>query len=345
VGCVYNSFKAPFMTTNLTPEPQEESSVDVVLRPSSWKEYVGQEKIKDNLKIIIEAAQKREEAMDHVLFAGPAGLGKTTLAYLVAKEMGVGITTTSGPALEKLGDVAAILTNLEPKQILFIDEAHRVNHLVEEVLYPAMEARKLHLIIGKGPSARTVSIDLPPFTILAATTRENLLSQPFRSRFGATLRLEYYSPENIRAILKRSSQILGIQMEPEAIEILSKAARATPRIANRLLRRARDYAQVKNLKQINVETAKKTLELLDIDELGLEPQDRKLLNIIIQKFNGGPVGLGTLAASLHEEKGVIEDIYEPYLMSLGFLQRTSAGRIALPSSYEYLGIKRKGELL
>ena len=345
MGCVYNSFKAPFMTTNLTPEPQEESSVDVVLRPSSWKEYVGQEKIKDNLKIIIEAAQKREEAMDHVLFAGPAGLGKTTLAYLVAKEMGVGITTTSGPALEKLGDVAAILTNLEPKQILFIDEAHRVNHLVEEVLYPAMEARKLHLIIGKGPSARTVSIDLPPFTILAATTRENLLSQPFRSRFGATLRLEYYSPENIRAILKRSSQILGIQMEPEAIEILSKAARATPRIANRLLRRARDYAQVKNLKQINVETAKKTLELLDIDELGLEPQDRKLLNIIIQKFNGGPVGLGTLAASLHEEKGVIEDIYEPYLMSLGFLQRTSAGRIALPSSYEYLGIKRKGELL
>jgi len=241
--------------------------------------------------------------------------------------------------------VAAILTNLEPKQILFIDEAHRVNHLVEEVLYPAMEARKLHLIIGKGPSARTVSIDLPPFTILAATTRENLLSQPFRSRFGATLRLEYYSPEDIRAILKRSSQILGIQMEPEAIEILSKAARATPRIANRLLRRARDYAQVKNLKQINVETAKKTLELLDIDELGLEPQDRKLLNIIIQKFNGGPVGLGTLAASLHEEKGVIEDIYEPYLMSLGFLQRTSAGRIALPSSYEHLGIRRKGELL
>lgn len=334
------------MTEKLTPaNPIDEVSIDVTLRPSSWGEYVGQDKIKDNLKIIIQAAKGREEAMDHVLFAGPAGLGKTTLAHLVAKEMGVGITTTSGPALEKMGDMAAILTNLEPKQILFIDEAHRVNHLVEEVLYPAMEARKLHLIIGKGPSARTVSLDLPPFTILAATTRENLLSQPLRSRFGATLRLEYYAPGDIKKILTRSSKILGIHADQDAVEILSRAARATPRIANRLLRRARDYAQVHNLKQVNAEAAKKTLELLDIDELGLEPNDRKLLNIIIQKFNGGPVGVGTLAAALHEERGVIEDIYEPYLMSLGFLQRTSAGRIALPSAYAHLGARKHGELL
>jgi Holliday junction DNA helicase RuvB len=334
------------MTEKLTPaNPIDEVSIDVTLRPSSWGEYVGQEKIKDNLKIIIQAAKGREEAMDHVLLAGPAGLGKTTLAHLVAKEMGVGITTTSGPALEKMGDMAAILTNLEPRQILFIDEAHRVNHLVEEVLYPAMEARKLHLVIGKGPSARTVSLDLPPFTILAATTRENLLSQPLRSRFGATLRLEYYAPEDIKAILTRSSKILGIHADKDAVEILSKAARATPRIANRLLRRARDYAQVNNIKTVNAEAAKKTLEMLDIDELGLEPNDRKLLSIIIQKFNGGPVGVGTLAAALHEERGVIEDIYEPYLMSLGFLQRTSAGRIALPPAYAHLGHRKTGELL
>jgi Holliday junction DNA helicase RuvB len=333
------------MTEKLTPaNPLDEVSIDLTLRPSSWEEYVGQEKIKDNLKIIIQAAKGREEAMDHVLLAGPAGLGKTTLAHLVAKEMGVGIATTSGPALEKMGDMAAILTNLEPKQILFIDEAHRVNHLVEEVLYPAMEARKLHLVIGKGPSARTVSIDLPSFTILAATTRENLLSQPLRSRFGATLRLEYYTPEDIKKILTRSSKILGIHADKDAVEILSRAARATPRIANRLLRRARDYAQVNNLKTVNAEAAQKTLEMLDIDELGLEPNDRKLLNIIIQKFNGGPVGVGTLAAALHEERGVIEDIYEPYLMSLGFLQRTSAGRIALPPAYAHLGAKSKSEL-
>lgn len=334
------------MTEKLTPAgPIDDNSIDSVLRPSSWKEYVGQDKIKDNLKIIIQAAKGREEAMDHVLFAGPAGLGKTTLAHLTAKEMGAGIVTTSGPALEKMGDMAAILTNLEPRQILFIDEAHRVNHLVEEVLYPAMESRKLHLVIGKGPSARTVTLDLPPFTILAATTRENLLSQPLRSRFGATFRLEYYSPEDIHSILTRSAKILGVEMEPDAVEIIARASRATPRIANRLLRRARDYAQVNNLKKINVAAAKKTLGLLDLDELGLEPNDRKLLQLIIQKFNGGPVGLGTLAAALHEEKGVIEDIYEPYLMSLGFLQRTSAGRIVLPSAYAHLGHRKTGELL
>lgn len=334
------------MTQNFAqPSGVEDQSIDVALRPTSWSEYVGQDKVKQNLKIIIEAAQKRKESMDHVLFCGPAGLGKTTLAVLVAREMGADIKTTSGPALEKLGDMAAVLTNLEPGQILFIDEAHRINRMIEEVLYPAMEARKLHLVIGKGPSARTVSLDLPPFTLLAATTRENLLSTPLRSRFGATFRLDYYDVNDIRSIIERSAKILGVKISPEAIQILARASRATPRVANRLLKRARDFAEVNEEKEVSEAIAKQTLGLLDIDELGLEPHDRKLLSVIIEKFNGGPVGVGTLAAALHEDKGVIEDIYEPYLMSLGFLQRTSAGRVVLSSAYEHLGIKRKGELL
>jgi Holliday junction DNA helicase RuvB len=323
----------------------EDASIEQMLRPTSWAEYVGQDKAKKNLRIIIEAAKKREEAMDHVLFCGQAGLGKTTLAYLVARELGGAVKTTSGPALEKMGDIAAILTNLEPHDILFIDEAHRINHLIEEALYPAMEVRKLHLMVGKGPSARSLNLDLPPFTLIAATTRENLLSQPLRSRFGATFRLEYYSPEDIKKILARSAAILGANVSPEAIEILARASRATPRVANRLLKRARDYAEVQGKSAIDAAAAKKTLELLDIDERGLEPQDRRLLETIINKFGGGPVGLGTLAAALNEEKGVIEDIYEPYLMSLGFLQRTPAGRVVLAAAYEHLGLKRPGELL
>lgn len=323
----------------------EDQSIDVALRPTAWSEYVGQDKVKKNLRIIIDAAKKRNESMDHVLFAGPAGLGKTTLACLVAREMGVEIKTTSGPALEKMGDMAAVLTNLEPHQILFIDEAHRINRMIEEVLYPAMEERKLHLVIGKGPSARTVSLDLPPFTLLAATTRENLLSQPLRSRFGATFRLDYYDGEDIKKIIARSAKILGINLSEEAVGILARASRATPRVANRLLKRARDYSEVHGQGVIDGEIARKTLDLLDIDSMGLEPHDRKLLEIIIHKFNGGPVGSQTLAAALHEEKGVIEDIYEPYLMSLGFLQRTPAGRVVLTPAYEHLGIKRKGELL
>jgi holliday junction DNA helicase RuvB len=244
-----------------------------------------------------------------------------------------------------MGDLAAILTNLEAGEVLFIDEAHRINHLIEEVLYPAMESRKLHLVVGKGPSARSLSLDLPPFTLIAATTRENLLSQPLRSRFGATLRLEYYAPGDIRAILQRSADILKIQTTPKAIDIIANASRATPRVANRLLKRARDYAEVRAKSIVDEEAALKTLELLDIDSRGLEPHDRKLLEIIVTKFNGGPVGLNTLAAALSDEKGVIEDIYEPYLMSLGFLQRTSAGRIVLPAAYEHLHIKRAGEML
>lgn len=323
----------------------EEITIDQMLRPQNWNEYIGQEKVKKHLKIMIEASNKRKEAMDHVLLSGQAGLGKTTLAYLIAKELGGKIKITSGPALEKMGDIAAILTNLEPKDILFIDEAHRINRLIEEVLYPAMEMRKLHLIIGKGPSARNLTIDLPPFTLIAATTRENLLSHPLRSRFGAIFRLTYYEIEDIISILKRSAKILKTKITEGALNILAKASRATPRIANRLLKRSRDYALVNNKNIITEEEAKKTLELLEIDELGLEPQDRKILEVIIHKFRGGPVGLKSLAAALNEDQGIIEDIYEPYLISLGFLQRTSAGRIVLPAAYKHLGIIKQGELL
>ena len=328
-----------------TSQNKDDQNIDLTLRPTAWDEYVGQEKIKNNLKVILEAAKKRNEAADHLLFSGPAGLGKTTLAYLVARELGGLIKTTSGPAIEKTGDLAAVLTNLNPGEILFIDEAHRINPMIEEVLYPAMESRKLHLVVGKGPGARTLSIDLPPFTLIAATTRENLLSQPLRSRFGATLRLGFYSIGDIKKILGRSARILEIDVSPEAIETLARASRGTPRIANRLLKRARDFAEVRGTKTINEEAARKTLEMLEIDELGLEPQDRRLLMTIIEKFNGGPVGINTLTAALSEEKGVIEDIYEPYLMTLGFIQRSSSGRIVLPPAYKHLKIKGKGEML
>lgn len=331
----------------LTPEPNfaEEPGLDPALRPAAWLDYVGQAKTKENLQIIIEAARRRGEAMDHILLCGPAGLGKTTLAHLIAKELHANLRLTSGPALEKTGDMAAILTNLEPADVLFIDEAHRINRLIEEVMYPAMESRKLHLMIGKGPSARSLVLDLPPFTLIAATTRENLLSQPLRSRFGATFRLEYYSLADIETILARSAKILGIQVETAAAKTLAAAARATPRVANRLLKRARDYAQVHGRPAIDADSARKILELLEIDERGLEPHDRRLLQTIIHKFNGGPVGLNTLAAALNEDKGVIEDIYEPYLMSLGFLQRTPAGRTVLAPAYAHLELKRPGELL
>jgi Holliday junction DNA helicase RuvB len=313
-----------------------EMNVDTVLRPNAWDQYIGQQKTKDNLRVIIDATKSRKESMDHVLFCGPAGLGKTTLAYLAAKELGAQIKTTSGPALSKAGDIAAILTNLEQGDILFIDEIHRINRLIEEVLYPAMEARKLHIMVGKGASARSLSIDLPAFSLIGATTRENLLSAPLRTRFGAIFRLNFYEVDDIKKIILRSANILTVPMDEKAVNILARASRATPRIANRLLKRARDFAQVVGTGTINEDIAEKTLELLDIDEKGLEPQDRKLLEIIIKKFRGGPVGLGTLAAALNEERGVIEDIYEPYLMTSGFIQRTPAGRIALESAYEHL---------
>ncbi|MCR4328775.1 MAG: Holliday junction branch migration DNA helicase RuvB [Patescibacteria group bacterium] len=329
----------------MKPNKEEDISVDQALRPGTWDAYVGQEKVRRNLHIIIEAAKKRGEAADHLLFTGPAGLGKTTLAYLVAKELDAPLKVTSGPAIEKMGDLAAVLTNLEPRGVLFIDEAHRINRMIEEVLYPAMESRKLHVMVGKGPSARTLMLDLSPFTLIAATTRENLLSQPLRSRFGATFRLGYYGGDDITKIISRSAGILGAPIDERAVTFLAKASRGTPRVANRLLRRARDYAEVHGKKIIDEEVGEKTLSLLEIDELGLEPQDRKLLEIIIKKFSGGPVGIGTLAAALSEDRGVIEDIYEPYLMTLGFLQRSAAGRIALPPAYEHLGITPRGDLL
>jgi Holliday junction DNA helicase RuvB len=337
--------KLPSQNSGTNSAGKDDANIDLTLRPVIWDEYIGQEKIKDNLKVLLGAAKKRNEAADHLLFSGPAGLGKTTLAYLVARELGGTVKTTSGPALEKVGDLAAVLTNLNPGEILFIDEAHRINPMIEEVLYPAMEARKLHLVVGKGPSARTLTLDLPPFTLIAATTRENLLSTPLRSRFGATLRLGYYTVDDIKKILTRSAGILGVATNSEAMDILARASRGTPRVANRLLRRARDFADIHGNSIIDEAAALKTLEMLEVDEVGLEPQDRRLLITIIEKFKGGPVGINTLAAALSEERGVIEDIYEPYLMTLGFLQRSPSGRIVLPAAYRHLKIKGWDELL
>ena len=323
----------------------KDQAFDQALRPQSWGDYIGQERVKENLQVMIEAAKKRQEPADHILLTGQAGLGKTTLAYLVAKELGGQLKVTSGPALEKVGDLAALLTNLEADDVLFIDEAHRMNRLIEEVLYPAMENRKLHVMLGKGPAARSITLELPPFTLIAATTRENLLSNPLRSRFGATFRLDFYDLGNLVSILERSAKLLKIESDRTALEMLARAARGTPRIANRLLRRARDFKEVQEAPLISEVEARATLKLLDVDELGLEPQDRKLLEVMIQKFGGGPVGLNTLAAALSEDRGALEDIYEPYLMKIGFLQRTPAGRTVLSPAYDHLNLKRKGGLL
>ena len=323
----------------------EDVGFDLSLRPSRWEEYVGQDNVKKNLRLIVDAAKGRNESCDHILFYGQPGLGKTTLAYLVGKEMGANIKSTSGPALEKTGDIAALLTNLEPNEILFIDEAHRVNTMVEEILYPAMESRKLHLIVGKGPSARTFSLDLPPFTIIAATTKANLISAPLRSRFGATFRLDYYTPKDLEQIIQRSAKLLAVEILPEALPLIAEASRFTPRSANRILKRARDYAQIYLNNVINAEAVNKTLELLEIDSLGLDNTDRQLLFSIIDTFNGGPVGLKALGAALNEEPGTIEDVYEPFLMKLGLLNRTSAGRTATDLAYEHLGLKKKGGLV
>ncbi len=330
-------------TKKVLGNSKEDPVVDLALRPTVWADYVGQEKTKKNLKVILDASKKRGESSDHLLFYGQAGLGKTTLAYLVAKEMNANLKVTSGPALEKTGDLAAILTNLEKGDVLFIDEAHRLNRMIEEVLYPALESRKLHLIIGKGPGARTLSIDLPPFTLVAATTRANLLSGPLRSRFGATFKLDYYEPLDIEAIVRRSAKLLKLNIDDQAISVIAAAARFTPRTANRLLRRVRDYAEVNNLKLVDETAAKNTLEMLEIDNLGLEPTDRQLLSIIIEKFHGGPVGIQTLAAALSDDQGIIEDVYEPYLMKVGFLNRTTAGRMVTPAAYRHLGLKMPGD--
>ena len=317
----------------------DDLSLDLALRPRSFDEYVGQENIKKNLKILIEAAKKRKEPLEHLLFYGPAGLGKTTLAHLVAKETSSQIKITSGPAIEKVGDLASILTNLSPGDILFIDEAHRLNKLIEEILYPAMENRSLDIIIGKGPSARTIQLELPSFTLVAATTRVALLSSPLRSRFsGGSFRLEFYNQDDIEKIISRSAKILKVDMEPDAVPLIASRSRFTPRIANRLLKRARDYAEVKGRGIVTAVLANDALKLLEIDELGLESLDRKILDTVINKFAGGPVGLGTIAASIMEEEDTIEEVYEPYLMQLGFLERTPRGRCATARAYEHLGL-------
>ncbi len=318
---------------------QEDQKLDSTLRPLSFNEYIGQEKVKKNLKILIEAAKQRKESIDHILLYGGSGLGKTTLAYIIAKELRANIKISSGPAIEKVGDLASILTNLQEGDVLFFDEAHRLNKLIEEVLYPAMEEYKLDIIIGKGPSARTIQLELPNFTLIAATTRVGLLSSPLRSRFGATYQLNFYANEDIEKILQRSSKILNIKSEPMGLKIIAKRARFTPRVANRLLKRVRDYAQVEGNGIITEEIAKHALKMLEIDDMGLEPADRNIIRTIIKKFEGGPVGLDTIAAATSEEKDAISDIYEPYLMQIGFLARTSKGRTTTKAAYEHLGIK------
>ncbi len=312
--------------------------MDQTLRPEQWDDYIGQESIKNNLKILLKAARGRGEPPEHLLFYGPAGLGKTTLAHLIAKELNAQMKVTSGPAIERVGDLASILTNLSPGDILFIDEAHRLNKMIEEILYPAMESGALDIIIGKGPSARTIQLDLPPFTLIAATTRIALLSSPLRSRFsGGTFRLEFYSEEEVQRIITRSSEILNADISGEAAMEIAKRSRFTPRMANHFLKRCRDYAQVNGGGKINLDIAKRALELLEIDEAGLNSHDRKILEILIDKFNGGPVGLQTIAAAISEEDATIEEVSEPYLLRLGFIERTPRGRVATPRAYAHLG--------
>ncbi len=313
---------------------------DISLRPRTMSEYVGQESVKENLGIMIEAALQRREALDHVLLYGPPGLGKTTLAGIIANEMGVNIKVTSGPAIEKQGDLAALLTNLSEHDILFIDEIHRLSRAIEEVLYPAMEDYALDIIVGQGPSARSIRIDLPRFTLIGATTRSGQLSSPLRDRFGVILRLELYTPQQLSEIIGRSARILKVKIEEEGKQEIASRSRGTPRIANRLLRRVRDYAQIRADGVITREVADKALTMLEVDKIGLDKIDKEVMLAIIQTFGGGPVGLDTLAAMIGEDAVTIEDVYEPYLMQIGFLNRTPRGRTATKPAYDYFGIPR-----
>ncbi|OGN01284.1 MAG: Holliday junction DNA helicase RuvB [Candidatus Yanofskybacteria bacterium RIFCSPLOWO2_02_FULL_43_10] len=331
---------------SITPKPvPEDQLLDQALRPKTFEEYIGQNRIKENLKVVIGAAKKRKEPIEHLLLHGPSGLGKTTLAYLIAKELGASIKITSGTALEKAGDVGSILTGLNDGDVLFIDEVHRLNKMVEEVIYPAMENFKLDIVIGKGNSAKTLQIDLPRFTLIAATTKISLLSAPFRSRFGANFRLDFYKDEDIEKIIGRSANLLDIKIDKPAIKIVAASSRFTPRVANRLLKRVRDYAQMKDKDYVNETLATESLKLLEIDHKGLEETDRKILLAIAEKFDGGPVGLKSIAAAISEEEGTIEDVYEPYLMQMGFLSRTPKGRIITTGGLKHLGLPTKETLL
>ncbi|MEK7669523.1 MAG: Holliday junction branch migration DNA helicase RuvB [Patescibacteria group bacterium] len=324
---------------NKKPEENKDFEfLDQTLRPSKWDEYIGQENIKKNLHILLNAAKEREHPPEHLLFYGPPGLGKTTLAHLIAKETSSQMRSTSGPAIEKVGDLASILTNLSPGDILFIDEIHRLNKTIEEVLYPAMESRSLDIIIGKGPSARTIQLELPPFTLIGATTRVAMISSPLRSRFsGGVFKLEFYNINEIISIIKRSANILGVPLEKNAAQTIAERSRFTPRTANYLLKRARDYAQI-NKKGIDQNVVDEAFKLLGIDNVGLNASDKLLLETIAKKFNGGPVGLNTLAASLSEEEATIEEFNEPYLLQMGFIERTPRGRVLTKLAYEHLGL-------
>lgn len=322
---------------------QADGDMENSLRPKQMSDYIGQDKVKENLSVYIQAAKGRGETLDHVLLYGPPGLGKTTLAGIIANEMGVNIRITSGPAIEKQGDLAALLTNLQEGDVLFIDEIHRLNRSVEEVLYPAMEDRALDIIIGKGPSARSIRLDLPNFTLVGATTRAGQLSAPLRDRFGVIMRLELYTPQELSVIVKRSASILGIDIDDEGAAQIAARSRGTPRIANRLLKRSRDFAEVKYNGVITEEAAADALSRMEVDDLGLDAIDRRLLTAMIKNYNGGPVGLETIAAAIGEEAVTIEDVYEPYLMQIGFLSRTPRGRCASPAAYKHLGFEQDGQ--